>query len=111
MAVLATTMILPVTSYASSEGNRNSALGLAGVAAYLLMKGKTVPGLAAAVGASYAYNRYQAERKDEQFRDRYGNRHCSERYESRDHNKNRDHDNHRNTYYAGKNWQGHSNRR
>lgn len=68
-ATLAISVIAPVASYAGSEGNRNTAIGLAGAAAYLLINGKTLPGIAAAAGAGYAYNKYQQDRKAEQYRD------------------------------------------
>lgn len=75
-AAVAMTTLAPLASYASSEGNRNTAIGLAGVAAYLLVKGKTLPGIAAAAGAGYAYSRSQKERDEERYRDsRYRNDH------------------------------------
>lgn len=72
VATMLATLFLPLASFAGSEGRRNTAIGLAGVAAYLLVKGKTTSGLATAAGAGYAYKRYQDERRDEQYRDRYG---------------------------------------
>ncbi len=86
-AVLAMTILVPIASYASPEGNRNTAIGLAGAAAYLLIKGKTLPGVAAAAGAAYAYNRSQKERQEQRDRDRwgyYGDRYrYNDRYDNR----------------------------
>lgn len=80
-AAVAMTTIAPMASYASSEGNRNTAIGLAGVGAYLLAKGKTLPGIAAVAGAGYAYSRSQSERQTDRYRDnRYRNDRRSEQY-------------------------------
>lgn len=69
--VMALTVLAPIAGYASPEGNRNTAIGLAGAAAYLLIKGKTVPGIAAAAGAAYAYNRSEKQREEQKERERY----------------------------------------
>ncbi|MHB9035685.1 MAG: hypothetical protein ACYC64_03400 [Armatimonadota bacterium] len=67
-------LMLPLASYAGSRGSRNTAIGLAGVAAYLFAKGKTLPGMAAAVGAGIAYSDSQRERgwgHSRSYNDRY----------------------------------------
>jgi hypothetical protein len=50
---------------ASSNGRKNFAIGLGGLAAYGLLRGKTGVGLLAAGGAAYAYKRYNDARKQE----------------------------------------------
>lgn len=90
VAVFALTVLAPIASYAGSEGKRNTAVGLAGLSAYLLIKGKTVPGLVTAAGAGYAYDRYQKERDEERYRDRYGYYRDGKRYD--DHNRYYDRD-------------------
>lgn len=70
-AVMVLTITAPVASFAGSTGRRNTAIGLAAAGAYLLIKGKTTPGIAAAGGALYSYKRYKDARDAENDRDRY----------------------------------------
>jgi hypothetical protein len=76
-AVVGTT--LPSMALASSEGRRNSALGLTGFALYELFRGHTGTGILGGAGAAYAWSRYSDARKHERrerrvteyYRDRY----------------------------------------
>lgn len=80
------TVLAPIAGHAGSEGSRNTAIGLGAAAAYLLIKGKTVPGVVTAAGAGYAYKQYADKRDDEERCDRYGrydNRYDN-RYDRRD---------------------------
>lgn len=72
-------LMLPLASQASSRGSRNTAIGLAGVAAILLAKGKTLPGVVAAVGAGIAYNDSQRGRGWGNSRS-YNDRYCGRDY-------------------------------
>jgi hypothetical protein len=65
LAAFAVTMIAPLAVQAGSTGRRNTALAATGTAVYLLVKGKTVPGLAVGAGAAYAWKRYNDSRKAE----------------------------------------------
>jgi hypothetical protein len=78
-AVVGTT--LPSMALAGSEGRRNSALGLTGLAVYELFRGHSGTGILAGAGAAYAWSRYSDARKHERrerrvteyYRDRYYN--------------------------------------
>lgn len=63
VAAIIMTVLIPATSFASTTGRRNTAIGLTGLAAYLLIRGNTAPGLAAAAGAGYAWNRVDQGRR------------------------------------------------
>lgn len=67
---MAISMLAPLASFAGATGRRNTAIGVTGAAAYLLLKHKTGPGLVAAGGAAYAWNRYNHEKKAEKSRAR-----------------------------------------
>jgi hypothetical protein len=72
VAILLMTIAIPLASNASTTGRRNTAIGLTAVAAYLLIRGNTVPGILAAGGAAYGWNRYSHARRDDSYRSRYG---------------------------------------
>src|SRR5262249_40268335 len=55
---------------ASSNGRRNTAIGLGAAALYELLDHKTTNGLLLGAGAAYAYKRYQDERRDDRRFDR-----------------------------------------
>jgi|GEM_PF-3182532 len=99
VAVLAITILAPVSSFASSEGRRNTAIGLAGVAAFLLASGKTVPGLIAAAGSGYAFNRYNQERREDFYRGGYHYKRGRTWSRDRDWSRDRYHSN-----YGGGHW-------
>jgi hypothetical protein len=61
----------PRPAAASAKGRRNTALALTGLAAYGLLKGKTTLGVAAGVGAAYAWSRYEKKRRQESSARRY----------------------------------------
>jgi len=61
-ALMLGTMALSPTADAGSEGRRNTAAVLGGVAAYSLIKGDTRTGVAAGIGAVIAYQRYRSMR-------------------------------------------------
>lgn len=65
VAILLMALLAPAVSYASPVGNRNTAIGLAGLSAVLFANGKTVPGVIAAAGAGIALNRAAQERREE----------------------------------------------
>jgi hypothetical protein len=69
--ILASSLALPGTAYASSKGRKNTAIALGAIAVHQLLTGKTTNGLIAGAGAAYAYKRYEDARKDEKRRDRY----------------------------------------
>lgn len=62
-AVFGLVTLLPIVSCAGAAGRRNTAVGLGAAAVYLLAKGKTGSGLAAAAGSAYAYKRYTDTRR------------------------------------------------
>lgn len=66
--LLATSM--PQAS-ASSQGRKNTTLGLGALAAYELLRGHTGTGLLAGAGAAYAYKKYDDARKQESRSSRY----------------------------------------
>ena len=63
MAAILSLSMLPIAVYAGASGRRNTAIGLGAAAIYLLAKGKTGSGLAAAAGSAYAYKRYRDTRR------------------------------------------------
>ena len=69
VAILATIIVAPMATYASANGDKNTAIGLGVIGAVLLGNGKTVPGLLALAGAGYAYNQYQNDRDQERYWD------------------------------------------
>lgn len=56
-AVMALSILAPMASFASAKRDKQIAVGLAAVSAYMLVKGKTGPGLLAAAGAAYMYKK------------------------------------------------------
>lgn len=85
IAILALTLMVPLASYASVEGRRNTAAVLTGATAYFLSKGETEAGIASAFGAIVAWDRYGDARDDRRF-DRH------RRYYYRDYDRDRDRD-------------------
>lgn len=81
MAVLvAVGLLLPSAAMAGSKGRKNTAIGLTGVAAYQLLKGKTTTGLVAGAGAAYAWKRHRDARKVEKRRARSARLYRARRY-------------------------------
>jgi hypothetical protein len=64
-------MALAPAAHAGSEGRRNTAVILGGVAAYGLSKGNTTTGVIAGAAAAAAYKRYRDARDEERYDERY----------------------------------------
>jgi hypothetical protein len=79
-AAVAVTLVLPGAAVAGSKGRKNTAIGLTGVAAYQLLKGKTTTGLVAGAGAAYAWKRHRDARKAEKRRARSARLYRARRY-------------------------------
>jgi len=79
-AMAAMGLLLPSAALASSKGRKNTAIGLTGVAAYQLLRGKTTTGLIAGAGAAYAWKRHRDSRKAEKRRARSARLYRSRRY-------------------------------
>src|SRR5437868_5803415 len=62
-ATLSAALVAP--AQAGSDGRRNTALVLGGVAAYEAINGNTAAAIAAGAGAVYSYNRYEDARDRE----------------------------------------------
>jgi uncharacterized membrane protein YdfJ with MMPL/SSD domain len=88
VAVFTLTIFAPLASYASSKGSRNTAIGLGAVAAYLFTRGKAVPGIIAAAGAGYAWNKSQ---QHDNGRHKARNRHDYKRNHNWNRNRDRGH--------------------
>ncbi|HEX9998506.1 MAG TPA: hypothetical protein VGB45_15310 [Abditibacterium sp.] len=68
--IAATTLCNPAPAQADkAKTYKYGAIGLGVLGAYLLSKGKTVPGAAAVAGGVYAYKKGQNEKKNEQYND------------------------------------------
>jgi hypothetical protein len=84
---------------ASSQGRKNTALGLGAAAIYELTRGNTTAGIALGAGAAYGYKRYKDEKRqedrDSRYSDRYrryrtGSRYRPTRHEEYEVNRDRD---------------------
>jgi hypothetical protein len=64
---------LPVQ--ASSNGRKNTTIGLGAAAAYELLRGHTTTGVLLGAGAAYGYSRYKDAKRGEDRYGRYGRRH------------------------------------
>ena len=73
-------LLMPSAALASSKGRKNTAIGLTGLAAYGLLRGKTTMGLIAGAGAAYAWKRHHDARKVEKRRARSAQLYRSRRY-------------------------------
>ncbi len=61
LTFLSTTLVTPITAYASEQGHKNTAIGLGAASALLLLTQRNkLPGILAGAGAAYAYS--QSER-------------------------------------------------
>lgn len=78
--LMAGTMAIAPRADAGSEGRRNTAAVLGGVAAYSLIKGDTRTGVAAGIGAAIAYERYRNARDDERHERWHRCSRCEARY-------------------------------
>lgn len=98
---------------AGSEGRKNTAAVLGGIAAYSLLKGNTTTGVVAGAGAVVAYGKYKDKRDDEQRYDRYYDRRDyrydrtdyrdrDRRYDDRDYYRSSDHDRRPSVYQDGR---------
>jgi hypothetical protein len=96
VAAFAMTVFTPLASHAGTKGKRNTAIGLSMLSAYLLMKGETIPGLIAAAGAGYAWDKSNGHNKMN-YRER--NRHDYKRSHDWDHNRGRDFSRHHRDNY------------
>lgn len=76
----AVSLLLPSAALAGSKGRKNTAIGLTGLAAYQLLKGKTTTGLVAGAGAAYAWKRHRDARKVEKRRARSARIYRARRY-------------------------------
>jgi hypothetical protein len=70
--IAATTLFHPAPAQAADKSKKlkYGAVGLGVLGAYLLSKGKTVPGAVAAAGGLYAYKKGRNEQRDERFSNR-----------------------------------------
>lgn len=73
-------LLMPSEALASSKGRKNTAIGLTGLAAYQLLRGKTTTGLIAGAGAAYAWKRHRDSRKVEKRRARSARAYRARRY-------------------------------
>jgi hypothetical protein len=95
---------------AGSEGRKNTAAVLGGIAAYELLKGNTGAGVVAGAGAVLAYGKYKDARDDERRYDRRDRRYDRTDYrydrdrprDDRDHDRYSDHDRRPNVYQDGR---------
>lgn len=99
VAALAMTLIMPVATYASESGHRNTALALTGLSAYLLSNGRTGAGLLSAAGAAIAWDQADRDRYDgygyfDRDRGRFDRDDNWNRDRDRDHNRDRDRNRH-----------------
>jgi hypothetical protein len=72
LASFVLTVALPLASYASSEGHKNTAAALAAATVLLMGQKNKAPAIATATGAIIAYGQYQDDRDRERRYDRYG---------------------------------------
>jgi hypothetical protein len=79
-ATAALGLLLPSVALAGSKGRKNTAVGLTGLAAYQLLRGKTTTGVVAGAGAAYAWKRHRDARKVEKRRARSARLYRSRRY-------------------------------
>ena len=84
LASFVLTVALPLASYASSEGHKNTAAALAAATVLLMGQKNKAPAIATATGAIIAYGQYQDDRDRERRYDRYGG------YRDRDYRHDRD---------------------
>jgi hypothetical protein len=80
VAAVAATLAAPGAAIAGSKGRKNTAIGLTGLAAYQLLRGKTTTGVIAGAGAAYAWKRHRDARKAEKRRARSARLYRSRRY-------------------------------